>query len=361
MRELHGGERQQQQRARAARGRRRGSRRRGGADARRTLRSKDGGPIGRRGRRAPAAPDRSTTTDRTATAQYSTRSAAPRRAPARAGAACPLSIGRSLRDSAIAPCSSTASPTRTARKLADIPVEDISEYVRRPDCFVWVALFEPTPEELDEMAEEFGLHPLAVEDARKGHQRPKIEEYDDSLFVVAADDRARARRRRRDDLLVGEVDVFVGTQLHPVGPAPDAEGLRRRARALRARAGAAAHGSGFVLYAIMDDDRRPLLPDPRRPRVVAGGRRGAGCSTAPRPRAEIEELYALKRRLMMLKHAVDAADGGGRQALRRARAADLCVGTQEYFRDVYDHLSRINAAIESIREMLTTAIRSTSR
>ena len=70
------------------------------------------------------------------------------------------------------------------RKLADIPVADISEYVHRPNCFVWVALFEPTHEELDEMAQEFGLHELAVEDARKGHQRPKIEEYGDSLFAV---------------------------------------------------------------------------------------------------------------------------------------------------------------------------------
>jgi len=70
------------------------------------------------------------------------------------------------------------------KKIADLPIADISEYVGRPECFVWVALCDPTPEELEQMAEEFGLHPLAVEDARKGHQRPKIEEYDDSLFVV---------------------------------------------------------------------------------------------------------------------------------------------------------------------------------
>ena len=69
-------------------------------------------------------------------------------------------------------------------KLADISAEAISDYVRMPDCFVWVALFHPTREELAQMAREFSLHPLAVEDARKGHQRPKIEEYDDSLFAV---------------------------------------------------------------------------------------------------------------------------------------------------------------------------------
>jgi len=70
------------------------------------------------------------------------------------------------------------------RKLAEIPKEDISEYVKRPDCFVWVALKDPDASELEEMREEFGLHELAVEDARHGHQRPKIEEYGDSLFAV---------------------------------------------------------------------------------------------------------------------------------------------------------------------------------
>src|SRR5947199_10811363 len=73
---------------------------------------------------------------------------------------------------------------QNGKKLADIPIEDISEYVSQPDCFVWVALFEPSMEELDVMAQEFNLHELAVDDARHGHQRPKIEEYGDSLFAV---------------------------------------------------------------------------------------------------------------------------------------------------------------------------------
>jgi hypothetical protein len=71
-------------------------------------------------------------------------------------------------------------------KLADIDIEEISDYLERPDCFVCVALRDATPAELDKMREEFGLHPLAVEDARNGHQRPKIEEYGygESLFAV---------------------------------------------------------------------------------------------------------------------------------------------------------------------------------
>src|SRR5512146_446633 len=70
------------------------------------------------------------------------------------------------------------------RKLADIDKREISEYLARPGCFVWVALRDATDEELSEMQEEFDLHALAVEDARHGHQRPKVEEYGNMLFVV---------------------------------------------------------------------------------------------------------------------------------------------------------------------------------
>ena len=90
------------------------------------------------------------------------------------------------------------------KKLADIPVEAISDYISRPDCFVWVALRDPSSEELGLMQEEFGLHELAVEDACQGHQRPKIEEYGNSLFAVI-----HLIERQGDELNVGEVDVFV--------------------------------------------------------------------------------------------------------------------------------------------------------
>ncbi len=91
------------------------------------------------------------------------------------------------------------------RKLADIPIQDISKYVERPDCFVWVALKDPSNEELAEMQQEFGLHELAVEDAHMGHQRPKMEEYGDSVFAVM-----HLVEVVGGDLNVGEIDVFVG-------------------------------------------------------------------------------------------------------------------------------------------------------
>src|SRR5262245_66273590 len=88
------------------------------------------------------------------------------------------------------------------KKLGEIGTDDISHYVSRPECFVWVAIKDPDPTQLAEMQQEFGLHELAVEDASKGHQRPKIEEYGDSLFAVphTLEEIGRASCREREEL-----------------------------------------------------------------------------------------------------------------------------------------------------------------
>ena len=242
---------------------------------------------------------------------------------------------------------------QNGRKLADIPVADISEYLRQPDCFVWVALSEVTPEELAQMADEFDLHPLAVEDAQKGHQRPKIEEYDDSLFVVLQTLEPDPGSTG-GDLRVGEIAVFAGSNYilsvrhrTPKGFTDVRARCEREPELLRI-------GSGFVLYAIIDaivDRYFPILDELESSLEDAENRMFEGTSAGTR----IEELYDLKRRLMTLKHATaPLMEAVGK--LVGGRVPQLCVGTQEYFRDVYDHLSRINAAIENIREMLATAI-----
>jgi magnesium transporter len=240
------------------------------------------------------------------------------------------------------------------RKLADIPVEDISEYVHRPDCFVWVAMFEPTRAELDEMAQEFDLHELAVEDARKGHQRPKIEEYGDSLFAVLHPAELTKLEDGREELKIGEVDMFVGTNYvltvrhrTQIGFAAVRARTEREPELLR-------HGAGFVFYALIDNvvDRYfPVLDQLETRLETAEEQLFESAAT----RRKIEELYAIKRELMALKHAVaPLMEAVGK--LYGGRVPHLCQGTQDYFRDVYDHLARINGTIESIRETLTTAI-----
>ncbi len=242
---------------------------------------------------------------------------------------------------------------QNGRKLADIPVEEISDYVTRPDCFVWVALAEPEPAELDKMAEEFALHPLAVEDARKGHQRPKIEEYDESLFVVLQT--VEAPPEGIDGALrVGEVAIFVGPNYilsvrHRTqkGFADVRARTEREPELLR-------HGSAYVLYALMDAvvDRYFPVVDALESELEKIEEQIFVRNAA---RSNIEALYALKRQLTVLKHAIDPLmDATGK--LYGGRVPQLCSGMQEYFRDVYDHLHRIHASIEAIREMLATAI-----
>jgi len=90
------------------------------------------------------------------------------------------------------------------RKIRDIAIEEIGSWVGRGDSVVWVALKDATDRELAAMQAQFHLHELAVEDAQHGHQRPKIEEYGDSLFAVL-----HVLEPREGDFSVGEVHVFV--------------------------------------------------------------------------------------------------------------------------------------------------------
>jgi len=237
-------------------------------------------------------------------------------------------------------------------KLADIPVADISEYIVQPGCFVWVALSDATPEELSEMQEEFGLHPLAVEDASHGHQRPKVEEYGDSIFAVMH--LVEPAAESANGINVGEVDVFVGRNYvlsvrnrSKLGFLGVRERCEREPELLR-------NGSGFVLYALMDavvDRYFPVL-DSLEVELEAIEQR---IFTKGAPRANIEGLYELKRRVMVLKHAV-APLLEGASKLHGGRVPQICAGSQDYFRDVVDHLARINASIDGMRETIGTAI-----
>src|SRR6478752_5890127 len=99
---------------------------------------------------------------------------------------------------------------RDGRKLADIEPGEIHRYVAEPENLVWVALRDPDAATLEQMQSQFDLHPLAVEDARNGHQRPKIEDYGDSLFAVLHPAEIVKLDDGTDELKIGEVDLFVG-------------------------------------------------------------------------------------------------------------------------------------------------------
>jgi len=235
------------------------------------------------------------------------------------------------------------------RKLADIERDRISDYLARPGCFVWVALRDPSDAELEEMREEFDLHPLAVEDARHGHQRPKIEEYSDSLFVVL-----KTIEVAGDELKVGELDIFAGRNY----VLSVRQGAERGFTDVRTRAEREPellkHGSGYVLYALMDavvDRYAPVLDAVVERLETLEEQLFAGAS----PRASIESLYYVKQQLTQLKHVTGPLlESTGR--LFGGRVPAVCSGLGEYFRDVYDHLVRLNQSIDSARDTVTTAI-----
>lgn len=239
---------------------------------------------------------------------------------------------------------------KDGRKLADIAVDEIRHYVNQPDILVWVALREPDADTLAQMQAQFGLHPLAVEDARNGHQRPKIEDYGDSLFAVLH----VVEPDEANELRTGEVAVFAGRNYILTVRSHAERGFQDvRARCEREPV-LLRNGSGFVLYALIDavvDRYFPLLDsleedlDRVEERLFADGS----------PRANIEALYKLKNRLTTVKHAV-APLLEAISNLSGARVPALCVGLREYFRDIYDHLLRLNQTIESIRDSVGTAI-----
>ena len=235
------------------------------------------------------------------------------------------------------------------KKLADIPVEEISDYVERPDCFVWVALRDAQPEELSQMQHEFCLHELAVEDARRGHQRPKIEEYGDSLFAVV-----QTVELVDNELVLGEVDIFVGANYVLSVRSHSSQGFL----GVRARAEREPHllskGSAFVFYALMDavvDRYFPVVDALETELELIEDR----IFDSGAERDNIQRLYQLKRKIMLLRHVVGPLmEAVGK--LYGGRVPALCMDTQEYFRDVHDHLHRISGTLDTIRDTISTAI-----
>ena len=184
-------------------------------------------------------------------------------------------------------------------KLADIPIAEISDYLARPDCFVWVALKDAGEEELATMQEEFHLHELAIEDALHGHQRPKVEEYGDTLFAVLH----TVELSPTDEIVTGELNIFVGLNfVLSVRNRSRQSLLQVRGRAER-EPHMLRHGPAFVFYALMDAvvDRYFPIIDSLETELEAVEDQIFEPGTS---QANIQRLYGLKRDIGIVRHAV---------------------------------------------------------
>jgi magnesium transporter len=238
---------------------------------------------------------------------------------------------------------------RDGRKVADIAPEQIHRHVGEPNSFVWVALRDADPKTLEQMQAEFGLHPLAVEDARHGHQRPKIEEYGESLFAVL-----QIIEASHGSSKLGEMCVFVGPGYVLTVRTHADRGFHEVRERCEQEPELLRHGPGYVLYALMDavvDRYFPILDGLEADLERIEERIFAADGS---PRANIEALYALKRQLMTIRHAV-APLLEAVSALSGTRVPAICADIREYFRDIYDHLLRLNQTIDSIRDTVSTA------
>jgi len=236
------------------------------------------------------------------------------------------------------------------REPGTLGLDQVAAACRRKDAFVWIGLYEPTDEEFDTVAREFGLHELAVEDAVTAHQRPKLEMYDQSLFVVLK------TARYVDELEVvqfGEIQIFVGDGFVVHVRHGEASPLAEARRRVEQRPDLLKFGPGAVAHAIVDkvvDDYAPAIAGIENDISEVEYEVFSDSGTNP-----VERIYKLKREVLELHGAtvplVEPLDD-----LTRRSFALVADDLDEYFRDVHDHLLRIVQRVVTDRDLLSSVL-----
>jgi magnesium transporter len=234
--------------------------------------------------------------------------------------------------------------------VQSIAFEDISDHVAHPDRFIWLELQSPASETVAKLGEEFGLHELALEDAISTHQRPKIEEYGEHLFIAV-----RTVQLWDERIETGETHLFAGSNFviairHGAG-----SGYARVAERLRAAKNGIRPGAPYALYLALDlivDQFKPVMEglherfQTLESLLVGGSELG---------RVNLERLYALKRELTLLRDAAEPVQDIT-QDLIRLHPEFVVRELKAYYRDVHDHAVRISTAIGHLRNSTADAM-----
>ncbi|QOZ30062.1 magnesium/cobalt transporter CorA [Bradyrhizobium sp. CCBAU 51753] len=234
------------------------------------------------------------------------------------------------------------------RRVANIAIDEAASWRNKPDHVVWIGLHEPETALLKSLQRQFELHDLAIEDADHAHQRPKIEQYGDALFIVA-----RTAQLDGESIAFGETHLFVGEgYLVSVrhGASTSYTPVRERCESCPR---ALARGEDYILYAILDfivDNYSPVI-ETIQDEVEA---MEAEVLASAMTRAQIERLYLLRRDLMRLRNAVGPLVEVCRR-LERDNLPMIRPTMRPLFRDVTDHVRTIQEQIDSLREVLAFA------
>lgn len=239
---------------------------------------------------------------------------------------------------------------RKGNRLSDISFNNINDLIKQGDTFVWLDLHNPDKDLLEKIQKEFNFHELAIEDTLSAHQRPKLEEYGDSLFVVLYSVSLTGENK----LDFCESHFFIGSNFIVSvqrGIPTGYQKVRERCEAMPEKL---EKGSSFVFYAIMDyivDNYIPVIDG-----LQARFERIETAIFQYRPSHHtMEDLYALKRELLLLQNAslplIDICN-----ELIHFHDDIIRSEVKVYIRDISDHLKRMTQEIDSIREMLVSAM-----
>jgi magnesium transporter len=236
------------------------------------------------------------------------------------------------------------------RRVAEVALDEVHEMLKIEGQFVWIGLHKPSEELLARVQVEFGLHDLAVEDAHNAHQRPKVEMYDNTLFLVMR----TAQMNETHHIDFGETHFFVGpnfivTVRH--GNSVPYNNVRARCESMPDLLN---KGQGFALYALMDfivDQYFPVVHEMEKELEEIEDKIFKEKPT----RQTTEQIYMLKRELLEVRRAVSPLVDICNRLVRFDIKA-ISTETHPYFRDVYDHVVRINEVVDNTRELLNTAL-----
>src|SRR5690242_19354646 len=239
--------------------------------------------------------------------------------------------------------------------------EDLSDALaeaRAAGGFVWIGLHEPSEREFDLVTREFGLHPLAVEDALNAHQRPKLEVYDDSLFMVL---KPVGYEAKSDIVTSGEVMVFIGDSFVVTVRHGEEAPLAAVRHRLEEKPEMLRHGPTAVLYSIADavvdhyvEVAGELGTDLEELETEVFSPTGGGS------RHTASRIYSFKRQVLVFRRAtgplaqpLDRLAGGG---LFGVRVPFVHEKAQPFFREVCDHLTRVNEAVEGLDRLVSDVL-----
>ena len=235
------------------------------------------------------------------------------------------------------------------RREGDLPIEHACEKGQQEGAFVWVGLFEPTEDEFEAMRQEFSLHPLAVEDALGSHQRPKIERYGDMTFVVL---KTAAYVDETEEVVFGQVLVFVGESYVITVRHGDVQDLSTVRARIEEAPEHLRRGPAAALHAIVDavvDGYEPVVEGLQQDvdqaeEELFGGTGGVTV-----------RIYKLGREVLEFSRAVTPLVQPMEQ-LVKGEEHDVEEDMRSYFRDVLDHVLRVNQQVNAMHELLSNLL-----